>query len=516
MLMKLNIPSEPGCYMFKDSRDKIIYIGKAGNLKKRVGSYFYKNDHDAKTKALIENISDIDYITTDNEKEALLLEDSLIKENQPKYNIMLKDAKSYAYILLTDHEFPRIKISRDKKESGKFFGPFISGEERDYIFNAAAKIFKIRTCKNMPKRPCLRYHMKICSAPCAEKISRKDYLENVENAGHALKGNTKGLKRRLEKKMQYFSENKMFEKAMEKRDQIRAIESLKERQKIVRQKKYNEDIINFIKRENRIFLMVFNIYKGTLVNMQDFSFDFIDGFLEEFLQRYYSENPVPKELILPERVSDALNDYLSEKKGSNVKITLPKIGEKKKLLKLIKKNIETHYFKGMKKTESLKKELGLKNIPHVIECFDISHISGTSTAGSMVQFRHGKPDKTNYRRFKLRTVKKADDYKSLGEVVRRRYRRLIKENREFPDLIIIDGGKGQLGAAVKELKNLSLNIPILSFAKQDDEIFAPGKKDAIILSKDSEALLFITEIIAEAHRFAIKYNKKLRSMKFRK
>lgn len=504
------LPNNPGCYLFKDDEDKILYIGKAKNIKKRVKSYFQKDILDPKTKNLVKNIDSVDIIVTDNEFEALILENNLVKKHQPKFNIDLKDAKSFAYIQLTKEDFPRVLLSRRKIGYDKFYGPFVSAQERDYILHFLRKTFTLRTCKKMPKKPCLRYHIKLCNAPCIDLISKEEYSRKIENIKLILSGKTNKLLKKLDKEMNSASEMLDFEKAIMIRNQITAITHLTERQNMQRTKKYDEDILNYRIKDDKVYLMLFNIHKGTLVNKNEFVFDFHDEFLEEFIVRYYSESPIPKEVITPKVVSDATSTFLSKEKKSKVTITVPKRGGKKQLLSLVLKNIEIAFFSDTKKVDELKEKLLLQETPRVIECFDISHISGTSTVGSMVQFRNGKPDKNNYRRFKIRTVEGIDDFAAISEVVRRRYYRLKKEDAELPDLIVIDGGKGQLSSALEELEKLELKVPIISIAKQFEEIYMPGVSQPLCLAKKEKALQFIQEMRDEAHRFAIKYNRLLR------
>ena len=314
--------------------------------------------------------------------------------------------------------------------------------------------------------------------------------------------------------MKLASQKLEFEKAIKLRDQISAIESLNEVQNMERKRKCNEDIIHYIIHEEQVFLLLFNIYKGTLSDKSEFVFDYKKDFLEEFLVQYYSDNEIPKEIILPEKVDNSIRDFLTHKKGNKVTVTVPKRGEKKKLLELVKKNVEISFFGDFIKVEELQKKLGIEELPVVIECFDISHLSGTSAVGSMVQFRNGKPDKSNYRRFKIQSEDAfGDDFASISEVVRRRYTRLKSENLPLPDLIIIDGGQGQLISAIRELRKLSLIIPTISIAKKFEEIYLPGRKDPLTLDRKEKALQFIQEMRDEAHRFAIKYNKHLRSKK---
>ncbi|MBU0756428.1 MAG: excinuclease ABC subunit UvrC [Nanoarchaeota archaeon] len=509
--MQFTLPSNPGCYLFKDKKDRIIYIGKAKNLKKRVGSYFSKKILDPKTTALVGNIDDVDYIVTDSEVEALILENNLIKKHRPKYNINLLDAKRYAYIEIPDEKFPRLMIARKKTGKGSFFGPFTSAETRDYILELLRKSFKLRTCRRFPKKACLRYHIGLCDAPCIGLISREEYKKKLDNIRFVLKGNIMPLIRRLKKQMLEYSKQQEYERALEIRKQIEAVEWLEEKQNMERQKRYNEDIINYVVKDSIVYLMLFNIKKGILENKQEFTFDYNEDFFENFLSQYYSEHTIPKELILPKNISDALRIFLQKRKKTNVRVIIPEKGEKSKLLRLVRRNIEITHFGNIEKVEFLQKSLNLNNPPSVVECFDISHLSGTSTAGSMVQFRNGIPDKSNYRRFRIRSIDKIDDFAGIAEVVKRRYTRLKNEKQRFPDLIVIDGGKGQLSAALKELKELNLSVPIIALAKREEEIFTPASTEPIVLKKNDRSLLFLRQIRDEAHRFAIKYNKLLRT-----
>jgi excinuclease ABC subunit C len=506
----VEIPNNPGCYIYKNKQGKIIYVGKAKNLKKRVASYFNKNDLDEKTKHLVSNISKIDFIVTNSEVEALILENNLIKKNQPKYNINLKDSKRYAYIKITDEDFPRALIARNITKDGKYFGPFVSAAARDYVLDFVKKTFRLRTCKRMPKKECLRYHIKLCDGPCTNKISFKEYMGRINDVQVLLKGNLSGLVKILNVKMKEYSVKKSFEKAIIVREQINALKYLKEKQNMERQKKFDEDIINYYLRDGKVYVMMFNTSKGVLGEKQEWVFDYIEGFFEDFLIQYYDLNKRKKELILPENVDLALKKYLDDRQ---VKVVVPKKGERKKLIDLVKKNIEIAFFANTKKIEELQKRLKLNDIPNVIECFDISHLSGTSTVGSMVQFRNGIPDKSNYRRFKIRTVKGIDDFASINEIVYRRYKRLQQEAQSMPNLIIIDGGKGQLSFAQKALSRLNLKIPIISIAKKFEEVHVLGLPFPLKIPRKNSALLFLQEIRDEAHRFAINYNRMLRKIK---
>lgn len=505
-----HIPKKPGCYLFKNSKGVILYIGKAKDLKKRVTSYQNKKHHDPKTLSLLLQVSNVDFFVTDTEVEALVLENTLIKKHQPKYNIRLKDAKGYSYLKITNEPFPRVLITRQKQGKGIFIGPFISAQERDYILQFIRKTFQLRTCNRLPKKACLRYHIHLCKGPCINAISEEEYNGLIKHVKFILSGHINKAITSLENEMKNFASEEKYEHALERRNQIQALTHLQERQNMQREKRYNEDIINYMVQDDSMYVVIFNIYKGTLTNKQEYMFYASEDAFEEFLVQYYAENPIPKEIILPKQVSPAIPEYLSQMRKSKVQCIVPQKGEKKQLLKLVEKNIEITFFASSNKISSLQQKLRLHEKPSVIECFDISHLSGTSMVGSMVQFRNGKPDKNNYRRFRIRSVKGIDDVSAIGEVVRRRYKRLKEENQLYPNLIIIDGGKGQLNRAIEELDTLGIVIPIISIAKKFEEIYLPGKTMPITLQKKDKALQFIQEIRDEAHRFAISYNRLLR------
>jgi len=511
MLDLKNIPNDPGCYLFKDGKDNVIYVGKAKNLKKRLKSYQRENDLDIKTSQMIKKSEDLDFFVTDNEIEALILENTLIKKFQPKYNVRLKDSKNHAYIKITDEKYPKAIIARRKTGKGKYYGPFVSSQERDYILNFIKKTFNLRTCNKLKKKPCLRYHINLCDAPCAGLIGKKDYDKKILKVKKVLSGKTKDLFNDLEEEMKILSDEKKYELALKTRNEIQSLQNLKTRQNMKRERKYNEDIINYVIKDDKVFLMLFNIYKGTLNNKTEFIFEFKYNFLEEFILQYYSEKQIPKEIIIPDEIDESLMDFLTDKRGNKVKFTIPKRGEKKQLMDLVERNIELTFFGDYEKIKLLQDRLKLDEPPDVIECFDISHLSGTSTVGSMVQFRNGRADKNNYRRFKIRSVKGVDDFQAISEVVRRRYTRLKNEGGEFPNLIIVDGGKGQLNFALKELEKICVKIPIISIAKKFEEIYIPGLIHPLKISKKDKALQYVQEIRDEAHRFAINYNRLLRS-----
>ncbi|MBT3642847.1 excinuclease ABC subunit C [archaeon] len=519
MIDLTKLPKNPGCYLFKDINGTILYIGKAKVLAKRVRSYFNKNHDDSKTNILVSKIDSVEFFVTDSEIEALILENNLIKKHSPKYNIDLKDSKRYAYIELTAEEFPRFLIARkpDLKSGSKYFGPFVSAASRDHILEAVRRIFRIRTCKKLPKRACLRHSIGLCSAPCTGAISKKDYLNDVASAKMVLEGKNKELTKHLKKRMEKLSKAQNYELAMEVREQIGSLDYLSERQKMERQKHYDEDIINYVAVGETIHLMLFNSRKGILENKQEFELEKTPHFLEEFLVSFYSkEKTVPREIIVPKLIDEKIEKYLSSfRRFWNVKITVPKQGEKKELLDLVLKNLEIGLFGNREKIEDLMNSLKLNELPKVIECFDISHLSGTSTVASMVQFRNGVADKSNYRKYKIRTVHQIDDFASMKEVVSRRYSKLQRENLDMPNLIVVDGGKGQLSSTIEVMEELGLKVPVISLAKREEEVFIPGRVSPILLDKRGKALKLLQEIRDEAHRFAIAYNRLLRRKKVR-
>ncbi|HLE06946.1 MAG TPA: excinuclease ABC subunit UvrC [Candidatus Nanoarchaeia archaeon] len=492
-----SLPSKPGCYIYKDVSGAIIYVGKAGNLKKRVSQYFNRKDLEPKTAALVSNINSIDFIVTGNEVEALILENNLIKKHQPRYNIDLKDGKTYAYIELTNERFPKLIISR--KRQGKVFGPFVDAKERNYILGLVNRAFKLRTCKRLPKKECLRYHMGLCKAPCVSLISESDYNNDVTKALMILEGKTSELIKSLQSELDVLKKSD-FERAIIVRDELSAIKSLGTKQSIERKVSFDEDIINYSIRDGKVYLMVFKVFKGVLGSKDEFVFDYRADFLDEFINQYYSDRVVPRELISPKSIDESLISLY------NFKLIIPKRGKKLSLLNLVLSNIDAHFFVNKKRLIDLQNVLGLDNPPRIIECFDISHLSGTLTVGSMIRFTEGLPDKREYRRYRIKGDFGIDDFRSIGEVVSRRYSKL----KELPDLVVIDGGKGQLSFALGELKKINVSVPIISLAKKFEEIYTPAINIPIRLPDRSDALNLLKAVRDEAHRFAINYNKLLR------
>ncbi|MBI3626833.1 excinuclease ABC subunit UvrC [Candidatus Uhrbacteria bacterium] len=510
-----NLPQHPGCYLFKNTGGQIIYIGKAKSLKKRVSSYFQKNGHDPKTAELVTHITDLDFIVTDNELEALLLESRLIKLHRPQYNIDLKDSQKYAYLKLTNEDFPRLLTTRaPEKDGAAYFGPYQDGNTRELTAKVARQVFKIRTCGDkLPNHPCIQYYIHRCDAPCIKNISKEKYQENIEKAELFLKGKTREVIKGIETEMKVLATKQQFEKAKECRDQVEALLRLGQTQKVMLLKDYNEHFLNFIDFGELTVLQLFEAEKGAIKAKHEFRFKHDPEFFENFITQYYSSNEIPDQLIIPLQLENksVLEQYLTKLKGKVVQLITPERGKKLELLEMVKNNILMSIRQENPALTELKQKLYLSSVPNVIECFDISNIQDKWVVGSMVQFRGGEPDKNNYRRFKIRQVQGQDDFASMAEIVFRRYSRLSQENQPLPDLIVIDGGKGQLNAAFRQLQKLNLKIPIISLAKKFEEIYTISTERPLLLSRKDLALRLLQRIRDEAHGFAVKYHTLLRS-----
>ncbi len=514
------IPKEPGVYFFKDAQNKIIYVGKAKNLKTRVSSYFNTANHSAKTIALVQNIASLDYIIVDSEFEALLLENKLIKQHDPKYNIHLKDAKTYAYILLTNEEFPRILSTRKTGKKGNYFGPYTDGSARNELIHLAVKLFKLRVCKNLPTKACLNYHIGLCTAPCIKKIDAPNYQLQVKEAINFLSGNTTQIVQKLKEEMQQASSERKFELALEKKRQIEAIHHLNQKQKVDMLKNFDQDVVAIKTIAGKAVIELFSIKKGVILGKKEFEFDVQEDLLAEFIKLYYSRQLIPKEIIVnikfwaDDLEKEALEKYLSRVRGAAVNLINPKKGEKLALIALAEKNALAKIENAALK--ELQEKLLLKELPLRIECFDISNLGSQFIVAAMTQWINGSPNKQGYRKFKIKTVHgKNDDFASISEVILRRYSGLIKENGRFPNLIIIDGGKGQLNAALESLKSLRQQIPIIALAKEREEIYLQESNTPICFDSKTQMMVLLRQIRDSVHTFALSYNRKLREMKFK-
>ena len=527
------LPEKPGVYLMHDAEGKVIYVGKAVVLKNRVRSYFRNlASHTPKVKAMVAKIAEIETIVTSSEVEALILECNLIKKYRPRYNISLKDDKTYPYLKVTVQEdFPRLLVTRRQSRDGaKYYGPYADAGAMHATVKLLRSMFPLRTCRKMnPDRPCLNYHIKRCLAPCAGHIGRSEYQQMIKSVCMVLDGRTTELERDLKRAMQEAAENYAFEEAARLRDQLQAVERLNETQKAVTNNGGDMDIIGFGKDMTGLCLQIFFVRKGKLMGRDNFFLedagDTSDEVITAFIKQYYNEATfVPHEIVvpyLPEAAEQQLiENWLAEKAKRKVVLLLPQRGVKKQLLELANTNavklLEERLRKGnlsltsdVQAAEELQHILGVEHSLARMDCFDISHTQGTETVASMVVFCNGSPSKKDYRKYKIVSAEgKPDDFKSMKEVVYRRY----KDYEDLPSLVIIDGGKGQLSSALEVIRGLGLaELPVVSLAEREEEIFIPHQSKSIVLDRDSAALKLIQRIRDEAHRFAITYHRKLRS-----
>ncbi len=526
------LPAQPGVYLMKNAAGDIIYVGKAGILRNRVRSYFRASGQAVpKVAVMTTHIEDFEYIVTANELEALILECNLIKKHRPKYNILLKDDKSYPYLKVTlAEEYPRIFATRRVvKDGSRYFGPYVNVGAMHQTVKLLRDIFPLRTCRTMSaRRPCLEYHIKRCLAPCGGQVDKQEYRKMVEGICLVLEGHSDALLKQLKTSMRQASESMEYEQAAWLRDQILALESLSEQQTAVTVAG-DMDAIGLARDEAGVCIQVFFIRSGKIVGRDHFLLNAgreeqEEEVLSAFIKQYYSAAAfIPGEIILPAPLPEQEEQLLAAWLGSlgrrKVKLTAPQRGLKKDLLAMAMENASVllkEEGRRVKQKEQqqlaavalLAKYLGLQDTPARIDCFDISHTQGAETVASMVVFKDGQESRRDYRRYKIQSAEgKPDDFKSMAEVVLRRYRKY--EN--LPGLVIIDGGKGQLNAALEVIRGLGLDMPVVGLAKQFEEIFCEGKKESLRLPADSPALYLVQRIRDEAHRFAITYHRKLRA-----
>ena len=515
------IPTEPGVYLFKDEKDDILYVGKAKNLRSRVRSYFKTNNQPAKTRQLVSKSRSLDWIIVNNEVEALLLENKLIKQHTPKYNINLKDAKTFAYIALTREPFPRLLTSRKVSPRLESFGPYTDGYMRQDLTRLVMKVFKIRICRKLPKRACLNYHIGLCTAPCIQKVSKEQYCEQVEQARSFLKGNYAHTVKLLNAQMKDASNEKKYERALELRNQISSIQLLTHRQIVDNERRFDQDVMVFRQLGEKLRVVQMGVRKGVLLGKKEFTIDLQPQIEQEFLKAYYTSNQIPREILLNKSCwtdteeKTALEKLFSTKRNAPVTLTITKRGDKLALVKLAEKNIESN-LKENSALVDLQTHLNLPALPRIIECFDISNLGDEHIVSGMVRFKDAKPDKNNYRKFKLTTVERQDDFAAINEVVKRRYKRLIEEKEaHFPDLIVIDGGPLQVNAAKKALQSLGLQLPLIGLAKEHEEIYLPDEQTLRQYNKTSKMMLLLRQIRDATHNFSISYNRKRRQMQMK-
>ena len=527
------IPHSPGCYQFLDEKGKVIYVGKAKDLKRRVSSYFNKFQDNPKTRVLVKNIRQIKYIVVNSEEESFLLENNLIKQLKPRYNVMLKDDKTYPSIVVKNEYFPRVYKTRNiVRDGSKYFGPYTSVMSVNALIDIFRKVYNVRTCRlNLTPeniaagkfKVCLEYHIKRCQGPCEGYQSLEEYNKNIEEIVEILKGNVGIVEKQLQSKMQQYAEELRFEEAQALKEKYLLIQNFREKSQVVSNLNYNMDVFGYDEDENSAFINYLHVVNGAVV--QAYTFEYrkkLDETREELLglgivemrQRFGSES---KEIIVP---------FLPDLALKNVEFTIPQRGDKKKLLELSDKNVKQYKLDKLKKAEMLnpdqratrilttvQKDLHLKEIPWHIECFDNSNIQGTNPVASCVVFKKAKPSKKDYRHFNVKTVVGPDDFASMREIVERRYSRALNEGSPLPQLIVIDGGKGQLHAAVDSLQKIGLygKIAVIGIAKRLEEIYFPEDPIPLYLDKNSETLKLIQQLRDEAHRFGITFHRQKRS-----
>jgi excinuclease ABC subunit C len=514
------IPVEPGVYLFKDDTDTVLYVGKAKNLRTRISSYFSPSNHSHKTQHLIPQIRSIDWIVVYNEVEALLLENKLVKQYMPKYNMTLKDAKSYAYIAFSKEPYPRILTSRRHSSKLETFGPYTDGYLRRELQRLIIKVFNIRTCKKLPKKACLNFHIGLCIAPCTGHVSQEQYMEQVNQARSFLLGKYEQITEALTSQMQKASMNKAYERAMELRNQLASIKLLTQRQVVDSHRGYDQDVIAFRRLGENVLVVQLGVRKGVLLGKREYSMHFEPQVEQAFLKDFYNTRQIPREILLntvawsDREEKAALEAYFSTMRGHPVTLTVPEEGDELHLIKLAEKNIEANLDEDSALVD-LQTALNLPTLPRIIECFDVSNLGKEHVVSGMVRFTNGKPDKSNYRRFRIKNVVGQDDFASMKEAVTRRYTRLSNKKSPLPDLVVVDGGPGQVSAAKQALKSLGLQIPLIGLAKEREEIFLPEETRPRCFNKNNRMMLLLRRIRDSAHTFAVRYNRKRRHMKVR-
>jgi len=551
-LQRKSLPNEPGVYTFKNNNGKIIYIGKANDLRKRVSSYFLKtsyNDpyYEEKIKELVKEIHSIEYIVTENEKEAYILENIRIKNYLPRYNVFMRDSKSYPWVaIFYGEKFPRIRVVRNPENYSQntiFIGPYTDKKEIIQILRDLRKTFPYCSCKKIlsqSKRPCLYYQLKLCSAPCINAISPEDYRENIKEIELFLKGDKNLLKNQIQKKMEKAAESKDFEKAAFWRDKLQAIEHSTTSQNVIFENEENKDILGYYSdEEQKYFVMtIMHIREGRIMNKSSFTIDLREKVIQKnemfssIMEQFYlsTNSNLPITVVLPELYEgvELFREVLMKSKrelqiraAQDKELGLIRIARKNAKV-IVEQEIKMQEIKledgelRIELLEQMKEVLELPRTPRIIEGFDISNIEGTDATGSMVCFLEGKPNKKNYRHYKIRSKSTPDDIAMMREVIMRRYSMILERNLSLPDLILVDGGKGQLNAGVAVLNELGIeNVPIIGLAKKNEEIFLPNRKEPIQLPLESQVLKLFQQIRDEAHRFAVNLHKKQREKKMK-
>lgn len=527
------IPEQPGVYLMKDSDGKIIYIGKARNLRKRVASYFVKRDPQLewKTSRLVSRIADIDFVLTDNEIEAFLLESNLIKRYRPTFNIELKDQQRYSYLKITDEPFPRLMVARRNRAGefigprGRVYGPFVRGSSKYLTIGLLRKLFKIRICNRLPKAPCLQYFIKNCDAPCINNVTQAKYMENVMALQEILEGKSSidSFANEMEAEMKGASDVGDYERARDIRDTLFRLNNLRVRQKMEKAVDRNpdEEYVGILKHYAKgvAHVMTFRRTRGVISDRKKFQFDLVgDNSLSSFLFQYYSSVPViPRIVYVNEEPDDCKILEMSLAKIAGHKVSIVTVadrsaGEKQQLMDLIARNLVTYVERGYDPAVvELKNILGLDLMPEIIDCFDVSNLRTSISVGACCRFVDGRPEKSAYRKFKIKSVTGQNDFAMIAELVRRRYS--SDKLGKIPDLVVIDGGRGQLAAAVASLRSLGISsVPCIGLAKENEEIYRIGYQEPLVLPRGNLGLKMLQHIRDEAHRFGLAYNVNLRRM----
>ena len=537
-----SLPGGPGVYQHKDAEGNVLYVGKAKNLRSRVRQYFQKSRvADPRIDSMLSKATDLEIIVTDNEVEALILEANLIKKLKPRYNVNLKDDKSYPYIVITHEPYPRVFVTRHiRKDGSRYFGPYTDVKNVRAALKSIRDIFPIRSCnyfiddeviKKRKIKVCLDYHIKKCEGPCEGLVSQLQYNTMIDQVAELLRGKTESLIRKMQQEMESAASAMRFEEAATLRDRIKGLQAYSGRQKAVDLDPLDRDIVAFASEGDDACGVIFKIRDGKMIGRQHYYMTNVDQkpeaeILETLLQQYYLDADfIPKEVFISSPVEDieAMAEWLGKKKGEPVQVFHPLEGEEAKLVRLSRSNaqflLDELKLQRMKRADyvphavkSLQRDLRLARLPRKIECFDNSNIQGSDPVASMVVFVDGKPKKSEYRKFKIRSVQGPDDFASMREVVQRRYKRLIDEQGELPDLVMVDGGKGQLSSAVEVFGALGISdLPVIGLAKRLEEVFLAGKTDPELIPKTSSGLRLLQQVRDEAHRFAITFHRSLRA-----
>ena len=525
-----DLPEKPGVYLLKDVQDNILYVGKAKSLKKRVKSYFKAELEDPKTRVLMRHFHHLEYMVTDTEKEALILESNLIKKHLPRYNIRLKDDKRYPYIQITSERYPRLLITRNVRDDGSsYYGPFTDVTSVRSILKLLKPVFHLRDCKRMDG-PCLNFQIDLCPAPCSGNLDKEDYQKNVDKVKLFMEGRHKEVLQLLRKEMEQAAQNHDYEKAAVIRDQLLSLDEVMEKQKMEFNRSLDQDVISYAIDDDVVVVVVFRVRSGKIMGKEDFLLEGAQDnhpqeIIAAFIKQYYSgPRPLPAEILIPLMIQDAklITKWLTEKMNqdnpnksldnSSISLKVPEEGLEYRLLQMVTKNakiITKHYHQSKGALLDLKNYLKIPKIPRRIEAFDVSNLGGSMAVASMVVFEDGKPKKSHYRKYKLKTSG-PDDYAMMLEVLTRRYEKLAISGGRTPDLVVVDGGRGQLNIAKKVLDSLNIKTGVIGLAKEFEQVFIPEVPIPIILPNDSSALHMLQSVRDEAHRFAVSYHRKLR------